>query len=472
MERRRITSAARRAYVSSSAEMVGGLAPGRRLGAGTRLSMARMPPPLPARVDFSLAGALNAGFKETRVSERAEMMELNDRFASYIEKVRFLEQQNKALAAELNQLRAKEPTKLADVYQAELRELRLRLDHLTANSARLEVERDNLAQDLGTLRQKLQDETNLRLEAENNLAAFRQEADEATLARLDLERKIESLEEEIRFLRKIHDEEVRELQEQLAQQQVHVELDVAKPDLTAALREIRTQYEAVASSNMHETEEWYRSKFADLTDAAARNSELLRQAKHEANDYRRQLQGLTCDLESLRGTNESLERQMREQEERHAREAASYQDALARLEEEGQSLKDEMARHLQEYQDLLNVKLALDIEIATYRKLLEGEENRITIPVQTFSNLQIRGGKSTNEGEGHKVTRHLKSLTIQVIPIQAQQIVNGAPPALETSLDTKSVSEGHLKRNIVVKTVEMRDGEVIKESKQEHKDVM
>lgn len=44
------------------------------------------------------------------------------------------------------------------------------------------------------------------------------------------------------------------------------------------------------------------TQFADLTDAAARHAEALRAAKQEANEYRRQLQALTCDLEALRGS--------------------------------------------------------------------------------------------------------------------------------------------------------------------------
>lgn len=52
-----------------------------------------------------------------------------------------------------------------------------------------------------------------------------------------------------------------ELQSQVHQQQhVQVDMEMAKPDLTAALRDVRLQYENLASKNIQESEEWYKSK--------------------------------------------------------------------------------------------------------------------------------------------------------------------------------------------------------------------
>lgn len=43
-------------------------------------------------------------------------------------------------------------------------------------------------------------------------------------------------------------------------------------------------------------------QFADLSEAAARNTEAIRQAKLDANEYRRQVQALTCEVDALKGT--------------------------------------------------------------------------------------------------------------------------------------------------------------------------
>ncbi|XP_066521360.1 desmin b [Hoplias malabaricus] len=384
-------------------------------------------------LDFSLADALNQEFLQTRTNEKAELQHLNDRFASYIEKVRFLEQQNQALVVEVERLRGREPTRISDLYEEEMRELRRQVEIITNQRSRVEVERDNLADDLQKLKLRLQEEIAQREEAENNLAAFRADVDAATLARLDLERRIETLQEEIAFLKKIHEEEIRELQAQMQETQVQIQMDMSKPDLTGALRDIRAQYETIAAKNIAEAEDWYKSKVSDLNQAVTKNNEALKQAKLETMEFRHQIQSYTCEIDSLKGTNESLMRQMRDMEDRHGREASGFQDTIARLEGEIANMKDEMARHLREYQDLLNVKMALDVEIATYRKLLEGEESRITLPMQTYSTISFR----------------------ETSPEQQQR-----------------ASEMHSKKTVLIKTIETRDGEVVSESTQHQQDIM
>lgn len=109
-----------------------------------------------------------------------------------------------------------------------------------------------------------------------------------------------------------------------------------------------------------------------MEDKARGNEIELEKVSSEMNEYRKQVTQLEMELESLRGTNEYLERNLAEVEKRYEMEVNTYQGKLNKVGGELDKATADMKRHLTEYKNLMNVKLSLEKEIDVYRSLLEG----------------------------------------------------------------------------------------------------
>ncbi|XP_052393570.1 neurofilament light polypeptide-like isoform X1 [Carassius gibelio] len=335
-------------------------------------------------MDISHAAQVSSEVRAVRTQERAQLQDLNDRFAGYIERVHELEQQNRALEAELLLLRQRhvEPSRLRGLYEQEIRALKAAVDEARMERQAALSHRESMENALRSLQASYEEEVVAREDTEGRLLEARKEADDGALAQVELEKKVDTLLNELAFLKKVHEGEISELQAQIQYgAQIAIEAETAKPDLSSALRDIRAQYEKLAAKNIQSAEEWFRGKMGHLTESVAHHTDAVRNSKDEAGEYRRQLQACVLEIDACKGLNESLEKQLREMEDKQSAEIAAMQDAIGDLEDELRATKSEMARYLKEYQDLLNVKMALDIEIAAYRKLLEGEESRFNVGV-------------------------------------------------------------------------------------------
>ncbi|KAL1286451.1 KRT16 [Ovibos moschatus] len=305
------------------------------------------------------------------------MQNLNGRLASYLDKVHTLEEANRELETKTHdwyQSQGPRSTRDYSPYFKTTEDLRNNIIEATIANAQPLLQMTTPGWQLMTSGpSEYEHELTLRQRVEADINGLRRVLDELTLARTDLEMQIEGLKEELASLKKNHEEETFALRNQIGGD-VSVEMDAASSvDLSRILNEMRDQYEQIADRNCRDAEAWFLSKFEELNKETAFNSELMQKSLNELNELRRVLQGLEVELQSQLCT-----KNLEETQYRYCLQLAQIQERICSLEEQPAQLHCEMEPQNQEYKILLDMKTRLEQEIATYRRLLEGEDAHLS----------------------------------------------------------------------------------------------
>ncbi|XP_020034069.2 keratin, type I cytoskeletal 42 isoform X2 [Castor canadensis] len=334
---------------------------------------------------FGVSDALLGG------GEKETMQNLNDRLASYLDKVRALEEANADLEVKIREWYKKQgpgPARDYSHYFKTIEELKSKILAATIDNANFVLQIDNARLAADDFRTKYETELNLRMSVEADINGLRRVLDELTLARADLEMQIEGLKEELAYLKKNHEEEMNALRGQVGGD-VSVEMDAAPGvDLSRILNEMRDQYEKMAEKNRKDAEDWFFSKTEELNREVATNTEALQSSRTEITELRRSVQNLEIELQSQLSMKASLENSLAETEARYGAQLAQLQGLISSIEQQLCELRCDMERQNHEYQILLDVKTRLEQEIATYRRLLEGEDAHLATQYSSSLVLQ------------------------------------------------------------------------------------
>ncbi|XP_042823168.1 keratin, type I cytoskeletal 19 [Panthera tigris] len=346
-------------------------------GRGVSVSSARFVSSSSGGYGSSFAGGLAGSDGLFSGNEKLTMQNLNDRLASYLDKVRALEEANGDLEQKIRDWYQKQgpgPSRDYSHYFKTIEDLRDKILGATIENSKIVLQIDNARLAADDFRTKLEMEQGLRQSVEADINGLRRVLDELTLARTDLEMQIEGLKEELAFLKKNHEEEVSALRGQVGGQ-VSVEVDSAPGiDLAKILSDMRGQYEVMAEKNRKDAEDWFTSRMEELNQEVAGHTEQLQMSKTEVTELRRTLQGLEIELQSQLSMKAALEGTLAETEARFGAQLAQIQALVSSMEAQLSDVRADTERQNQEYQQLMDIKSRLEQEIATYRSLLEGQD--------------------------------------------------------------------------------------------------
>merc|ERR1711976_176504 len=201
--------------------------------------------------------------------------------------------------------------------------------------------------------------------------------DNETLAHIDAENRRQTLEEELEFLKQVHEQEMKELAALAYRDTTAENREFWKNEMGNCLREIQATYDEKLDSMRGELETFYNMKLQEFRTGSTRQNMETVHAKEEAKRLRQQLSDLRGKLADLEAKNAQLEKELEFLRREYEEKEREWESENTELKNEVAKLRAEMEAILKELQDLMDTKLGLELEIAAYGKLLEGEENRI-----------------------------------------------------------------------------------------------
>ncbi|XP_051973288.1 keratin, type I cytoskeletal 18-like [Xyrauchen texanus] len=329
-------------------------------------------------------------------NEKEAMQSLNSRLANYLDKVRSLEKSNADLELRIKQLMLERVPKGHDIDSmiSQAHALEQEVRKKTLENARIMLEIDNAKLAADDFRIKWETESAMCQSVERDCVALKKAKSDHDQIIATLRGDLDSLKEELYFLKKNHEEEIDSVRGQIALDEVNVEVDAAHgPELGTVLSELRAQYEGIVQKNKEEAENWYRKKLETVQMHVRESNEALRGVQSELTERQRFLQTLEVELDNLHKQVAALEGNLGETGQRYTQEMERLQATLALLEDNLSQLRLDMQRNKMDYEQLLRIKQNLEMEIATYRRLLEGEETVKEIPPPPKKEPDVRTRK-------------------------------------------------------------------------------